>query len=519
MVSISKATLCFWLTLFNVGALTSASGPSPPLILRIRKADGSMGKIQITDQDETTLATVLSTFSDEDNSSPLKCSIGTKQVDDADQPLSSFDLKNGSLITITPPKRSNEKKEDAPKEVASNRYTDFDPYPDLARSSHSAAARRTRALARLPNRRSMSYTDIADLHNFMHVIEPQPEGPLKRVYMCSTGAQRFNENCTIMPTKKQLKATQGKAKPQIKNRCAVLFGTVNKERVDQSVNAKARTSLSTPMHEMKVCEVAKVHAIWEPPQTGTANAYDPSKLIQGQDFERALEIAEALGLRVVGWIYSYADDRQNGGDENGSGEDSLPVFARDIVHGAKGQIDNMQKLGREDGQQYLTLALDAKSGATEAFQLSNVSVQMVAEGVLAIPGKGDFKRFVKTHESISIDNKETKELDSVLCLVNTAMLSHEGRFSGKAGANSVKKVGGLTIKKKKAILAKIDIGDDGDIIDELCDFNAIMALDRSISKDEMAYLCTLVTKYSKGIRKGITMDNNLKLVLKTALAS
>lgn len=520
MVSIIKASLYYWLALCNMAILTSASGPSPPLILRIRKADGSMGKIQITDQDETTLATVLSTFSDEDNSSPLKCSIGTKQVDDADQPLSSFDLKNGSLITITPSKRSKEKKEDAPKEVASNRYTDFDPYPDLARSSHSAAVRRTRALARLPNRRSMSYTDIADLHKFMHVIEPQPEGPLKRVYMCSTGAQRFNENCTIMPTKKQLKATQGKAKPQIKNRCAVLFGTVNKERVDQSVNAKTRTSLSTPMHEMKVCEVAKVHAVWEPPQTGTADAYDPSKLIQGKDFERALEIAEALGLRVVGWIYSYADDRQNGGDENGSGEDSLPVFARDIVHGAKGQIDNMQKLGREDGQQYLTLALDATSGATEAFQLSNVSVQMVAEGVLVIPGKGDFKRFVKTQESISIDNKETKELDSVLCLVNTAMLSHEGRFSGKAGGlNSVKKVGGLTVKKKKAILAKIEIGDDGDIIDEMCDFNAIMALDRSISKDEMAYLCKLVTKYSKGIRKGITMDNNLKLVLKTALAN
>ena len=43
----------------------------------------------------------------------------------------------------------------------------------------------------------------------------------------------------------------------------------------------------------------------------TANAYDPSKLIHGKEFERALEIAEALGLRVVGWIYSYAYDRQN----------------------------------------------------------------------------------------------------------------------------------------------------------------------------------------------------------------
>jgi len=75
----------------------------------------------------------------------------------------------------------------------------------------------------------------------------------------------------------------------------------------------------------------------------------------------------------------------------------------------------MQKLGREDCQKYLTLALDSKSGATEAFQLSNASDQkMVAEGVLEIPGEGDFKRSVKAQEFISIDNKETKELNSVL---------------------------------------------------------------------------------------------------------
>ena len=44
----------------------------------------------------------------------------------------------------------------------------------------------------------------------MHVIGTQHEGPLKRVYMHITGAQRFNEDCTIMPIKKQLKAMQEK---------------------------------------------------------------------------------------------------------------------------------------------------------------------------------------------------------------------------------------------------------------------------------------------------------------------
>jgi hypothetical protein len=167
------------------------------------------------------------------------------------------------------------------------------------------------------------------------------------------------------------------------------------------------------------------------------------------------------------------------------------------------------------------LALDSKSGATEAFQLSKVSVQIVAEGVLAIPAspKESIKRFVKTQESIRIDNIETKEFDSVLCLVNTAMLSHEGRFSGKADSNSIKKVrvGGLTAKKKESLLAQIEDENDSDLVDGLCDFNVMMALDRSLSREDMSSLCKIVAKYSRGHKKGIEVENKLKLVIKNSI--
>lgn len=167
------------------------------------------------------------------------------------------------------------------------------------------------------------------------------------------------------------------------------------------------------------------------------------------------------------------------------------------------------------------MALDSKSGATEAFQLSKVSVQIVAEGVLAIPAspKESIKRFVKTQESIRIDNIETKEFDSVLCLVNTAMLSHEGRFSGKADSNSIKKVrvGGLTAKKKESLLAQIEDGNDSDLVDGLCDFNVMMALDRSLSREDMSSLCKIVAKYSRGHKKGIEVENKLKLVIKNSI--
>ena len=517
MLSFKSRSICGVVAICCMAIFAAASGPGAPLILRIRKADGSMGKIQIANQESTTLSSILSTFSEDSKDGSVKCSIANKKVEDTEKPISSFDLKNGAIITITPTPRK--KDEETVKVVPSIRYTEYDPYPDLARSSHSAAARRSRALSRLPNKRSMSYGDIANLHSFMHVIEPQPDGPIKRVYMCNIGAQKFKDNCTIMPTKKQLRATKGKAKPQIKNKVAILFGTVNKERVDQNVNVKARTSLSTPLYEMKMCEVVKVHALWEPPQKGSLDSYDASNLVQCKEFTRAKRIGAALGIRPVGWIYSYADDRQKGEDDRGSGEDSLPVWGKDIVLGAKGQIENMQHLGRDEGCKYVTLALDSKSGATEAFQLSNVSVQMVAEGVLSIPKNGEFKRFVQTLESISIDNKETKELDSVLCLVNTAMLSHEGRFSGKAGVNSIKKAGGLSAKKKKNILSKLDDGNDGDLVGELCDFNVLMALDRSIKEEDMQSLCKLVSKFAKGQRKGIEMGSHLKILLKNVLAS
>ena len=103
----------------GVGVLTAvaASGPSPasPIILRIRKADGSMGKIQISNQESTTLSSILSTFSEESSSASgsVKCSISNKNIEDTDKPISEFQLKNGSLITITPPKKLKKEQAEA----------------------------------------------------------------------------------------------------------------------------------------------------------------------------------------------------------------------------------------------------------------------------------------------------------------------------------------------------------------------------------------------------------------------
>ena len=176
--------------------------------------------------------------------------------------------------------------------------------------------------------------------------------------------------------------------------------------------------------------------------------------------------------------------------------------------------ENMEYNGREDGCQFITLALDSKTGATEAFQLSDVSVQMVAEGKLTIPNES--KRYIETIEPVVIDTKETSTLDSVLCLVNTAMLSHEGHLSGGSVKSAVKKNGALTNKTKKEILQKID-GDSEPLMASLCDFSILMALDRLIGNEEMKELCSLVKKYARGQRKAAEPSTQLKLVLKNVL--
>jgi hypothetical protein len=175
----------------------------------------------------------------------------------------------------------------------------------------------------------------------------------------------------------------------------------------------------------------------------------------------------------------------------------------------------MERNGREEGAKFCTLAMDAHTGATEAFQLSDVSVQMVAENMW--DGK-ESKRFVTTQHEIIVDGKETTQLDAVLCLVNTAMLSHEGSFAGKT-VNSVKKNGSLTGKTRKALLAALekDSSDHCSLLNALNDFDILMALDELLPSEETQELCRLVRKWVRGQKRGTQVGTKLKMVLQSVL--
>ena len=568
-------------------------------ILRIRHLDGSVSRVAVPAgrEGETTLGDILASSNIQGKGAKVIIGQGPDQTPLADGDVTSksiaeLDLRHGSLITLARPDAaaaSNgsssggmKKKMMAKAAPAANSPADdissgrFDPFPALAKpAAHSAAARRLRALAH--SSRGQSYERISKLRECLHQVEPQPEGPVKRVYMCTVSADRFKDGCTVKPTKKQIVAankagTVDQLRNRLVNRMGLCFGTIGSERVDQKRD-KVRTSLSTPLYEREMCGVAKVQAIWEPSQRqgqGEGQRYDATRACRfedDRDIKRALRIADALGLRPVGWLYSYSEDRHaagsgsgagtgGSGDDNGADEDALPVYAPDVYYGALLQIGNMKsKLGREEGKKFVTLALDGRSGATEAFQLSDVSVQMVAEGLIPKPmdvnadaddgskkktkkksssktiKKGDKKskkspapssdRFVTAKEKFLVDSEETTELDSVLCLVNTALLGHTGTFCGKQGESSVTKKGQLTGKTKKRILAALDKSEksdhDVDLFEALCDFNALCALDGMLKKADMDSLCGLVKKWARGQKRGTECSKSVRAALRFAL--
>jgi len=465
------------------------------MILRVRLGDGSMQRIQVKEgsEDTTTLSKILAPLSQDEMAT---IQVGSTTVKDKSQTISALGLKHGTLITITPPRTS--KAAEAVKSRFKLEKSDrFNPFPDLARDYQTAIRRK----ARRGTQGGMSYGDLAHVQSALHVVEPQPEGLLKRVYMCRVSAERFQSNC-IFKSKK--------GPPSVQSRVGLLLGTIQRERVDLKP-VKARTSLSSTPSDEDYCQVAKVQALWEPPQAASTKNYDATSLVDDSALKRALAVADWLGLTPVGWIFSYTDSRSED-------EDSLPVWAPDVHCGARQVICNMKRKDRQEGAKFLTLAMDANTGATEAFQLSDVSVQMVAEEMWIGTEQG---RFVKTQHEIIVDGKETTQLDSVLCLVNTAMLSQIGSFAGKATNSVNKKNGTLTTKTKKALLAALDkdSSDHCSLLNAVSDFNILVALDGLLPADQTEQLCRLVKKWVRGQKHGTEIPTKLKLSLRSVLSS
>lgn len=533
---------------------SSSSAGSSGILLRVRLADGSMERLQLEEgsEDTLTLGQVLKPLGvAEDASIRIANKTASSQQD-----LKSLQLKNGSLVTILPPPVDPEALAQAKAQAASKRQSkkrDWDPYPDLAKD-YESVVRKTKT--KRSSSSGMSYSDISKIQSSLHMVDPQKEGPIKRLYMCRNSAEGFYNHGVRKGTKKNPKAS-------FETRFGLLLGTIQRERVDQRPK-KARHSLSSQPTDSEYCTVTKVQAIWEPcgqqqravqgPNNNSKNGnmYD-AELASTSLLEKntkVLEIANCLGLSPVGWIFSYQDDRLQ---EDNSFQTDGPqaLFGLDVGVGAKLKMEAMkakQALGRTDendlnetGDKFVTLAMDATTGATEAFQLSDVSIQMVHEdlfcNLLDFDDNNSNNKtknsvlknppMVPTKHEVLVDGQETKLLDSVLCLVNTAVLSHVGSFS-KSGSPTKKSNGTLTNKTKKLLAKALDSPEAGDFLKEACDFNILLALEELLAAgssssstgitDDTKALCKLVKKWARGQKMGTTIDPKLKMKLKTYLS-
>jgi len=534
--------MVFLLTIAKITIASFTFVAAEQTILRIRTIDGVVRVPLPNDDPNSSLSSILVAAGVDLDKADIKCQVGlppgsggnartlsavSPSSPAGQKPATELGLKHGSMITILPPSEAKSGAEHSKRRnnIKANAKR-FDPYPDLAKlTSYSEASRRARALSRGAARGT-----YGGVRSFMHAVDPQTTGPLTRIYVCGKSAARFQNHCIVknntarkQPNKKQEESTR------VENRVALLFGTTNRERVNQS-RKKARTSLSTAREDEKMCEVVKVHAIWEPPmQKPTLNGkhYDDAYLLSnyvgvsdGKETatERAIRVAGWLGLQPLGWIFSYADDNRH------EDKDALPVLGRDVFVGAKLQIETMKRRGREEGCKFVTLALDGRTGATEAFQMSDVCVQMAAENVFSSPNSNAEEtlpnaRYLELNDPVIVSGEETKQLDSVLLLVNTAVLSHDGLYSGGSSASvkgNVKRSSGeLLLKTRKRILAALDRKNG--VLEELCDFDILMALDSLIGKKENEALCMLVRKYARGMKKGTTLNDHLTLTLQSVL--
>jgi hypothetical protein len=102
------------------------------------------------------------------------------------------------------------------------------------------------------------------------------------------------------------------------------------------------------------------------------------------------------------------------------------------------------------------------------------------------------------------------------------MLSHVGLYSGGAaaiGGNVKRSSGALLVKMRKRILAALEQrhGNDGALLEELCDFDVLLALDSLMGRDDSEKLCSMVKKYASGQRKSTVLDDHLRLKLQTVI--
>jgi len=259
--------------------------------------------------------------------------------------------------------------------------------------------------------------------------------------------------------------------------------------------------------------MVRVSAIYQPPQKPSTSGYDSSALLSSPP-SQVLDLCEKLNLQVVGWIFSH-----DGGDGEGDENEKIPVKAPHVRTATKTQANNMEHFGRFPGSKFVTLSV-SKVGEAEAFQMSDVAVQMSSDGVFSDLDSEKGKRYLKTSDPVSVDSKETNEVDSLLCLVNVAVVSGTGKWKSKEKNEKLTKraKGELKDAVSRVLSNKGNAAKNKALMEALMDFNVLLFLQGRIRDEECwGGILGKVVKYGKGGKQATVLEEDMVKAIEASL--
>eukprot|EP00752_Nemacystus_decipiens_P009302 g8313.t1 len=433
------AYLCLW--------VQGAAGAGASLTLRVRMPDGAVKRVKATATD--TADGIMSKLGMADGGSGggegLSTDAGAGGVVDGSASVAALGLGNGDFLYVksdsaarSAAKAKLEALERMKSAVGAKATGNkFVPFPDHARPPPPRVTKRVK-----------NWQDLEAMQAQTFSLKPQKDSNVKKISVEESAMDDFVG---------YLKQT-GLGR----HRCALLFG-----RVSPSTNGiKVEAMYEPPQEEhsrgtgtydssalTEAARVAVATAAARDKDGGGGSGGGGSETCEAQgaaaaEVARAVRVAELLGLRLVGWCLSH-DKREHF------------MAATDVVTAAALQLMSMAERGKEEGVLVatVTVPVNATSGevATEAFSVSNQTVQMFSEGIFASDQPDPTADRVTTTAVVKEGGKETKTPETLGLICNVAIVQHKGKLQTRfPSSNRASKAAPFLSDLKEALFGAIE---------------------------------------------------------------
>ncbi|CAM9469919.1 unnamed protein product [Scytosiphon promiscuus] len=417
------ACLCCWYG--RTPAVASAAAtPGTPLTLRVRMPDGAVKRVKATTSDTVDVLLGKLGMGGGDGGGEGLSTNGAagSATAEGSASVAALGLGNGDFLYVKSDSAARaaakskldalERMKAAAAGTRAGRGSTFVPFPEHARPPPPRAAKRIK-----------TWQDIEATQAQTFSLKPQKDSNVKKISVEQSAMDDFVG---------YLKKT-GLGK----HRCALLFGRVSPSTGGVKVEAMYEPPQKQPQGRLAgvaatasgtydssaLLEAARVAVAAATTGQDGAESVASGACATGSDAEAAAEVGRAvrvaglLGLRLVGWCLSH-DKREHF------------MAANDVVTASALQLMSMAEKGKEEGVLVatVTVPVNVTDGevATEAFSVSNQTVQMYSEGLLGHDQPDPTADKVKTTAVVKEGGKETRTPETLGLICNVAIVQHEG---------------------------------------------------------------------------------------------